>query len=300
MKTIVTCMAIAMTVLVCSCNNQNKIKDPEPDAESVALQAPSSAGQMADTISLSTNALVNKDTKKSKGDKKQPEPFINWDKKIIKTAHLTFELKDYKRYNTELHKSLKGFSGYIAGEEQVENDDRITNTLIIKVPVEQFEEVVNNLPTEGVKVISKQIESDDVTSQVVDTKSRIEAKKQVRLRYLELLKQARNMADILQVQSEINNIQEALELATGRVNALEHQSAYSTINLTYYQLIDNGGTTSLKPTYYHRLAEAFHDGAYFISQLIIVLVTFWPLLLLVIISLVFIKRSKGKTIKVTS
>jgi hypothetical protein len=52
---------------------------------------------------------------------------------------------------------------------------------------------------------------------VVDTRSRMEAKKQMRDRYLELLKQARNMKEILEVQQVINSIQEDIESGSGRV-----------------------------------------------------------------------------------
>jgi hypothetical protein len=55
----------------------------------------------------------------------------------------------------------------------------------------------------------------------------------------------------------------------------------------------------VKPTYYQRLAEAFKEGAYFISQLLIVLVTFWPVLLLATIGVIILKRLKIKTRKVS-
>jgi len=51
---------------------------------------------------------------------------------------------------------------------------------------------------------------------MADTRSRLETKKEVRERYLDLLKQARNMKDILAVQNEINDIQEQMEGAAGR------------------------------------------------------------------------------------
>ena len=78
----------------------------------------------------------------------------------------------------------------------------------------------------------KKITSEDVTTEVIDTRSRLEAKKQVRLRYLDLLKQAKNMEEILSVQSEINGIQEQIESAAGRMEYLQHSSSFSTIHLT--------------------------------------------------------------------
>ena len=49
------------------------------------------------------------------------------------------------------------------------------------------------------KINEKQITSEDVSAEYVDSRSRLEAKKQVRFRYLELLKGAKNMSDITEV-----------------------------------------------------------------------------------------------------
>ncbi|HET9826268.1 MAG TPA: DUF4349 domain-containing protein [Chitinophagaceae bacterium] len=46
------------------------------------------------------------------------------------------------------------------------------------------------------------------------------------------------MQDILNVQNEINGIQEDIEAAAGRIEYLSHSSSYSTINLTYFQILD--------------------------------------------------------------
>ncbi len=226
-----------------------------------------------------------------------PSPVMDWDKKIIKTADLTLELKDYKLYNNNLHRNLKNYGAYIASEEQNKTEEMITNSLVIKVPVDKFEDLMNALPFEGVKIINKKIHTDDVTAEVVDTKSRIEAKKQVRARYLELLKQAKNMSDILQVQGEINTIHEELESAAGRVNYLVHQSAYSTINLTCYQYLNGTSSKDIQPTFFTKLTDAFSNGASILKQLLLFMVTIWPVLLISITGYLLIKKSKLKPVK---
>ncbi|MGO8055700.1 DUF4349 domain-containing protein, partial [Rhizobium leguminosarum] len=97
-----------------------------------------------------------------------------------------------------------------------------------KVPVDRFDEAINLLAETDEKILERKIGSEDVTGDVVDTRSRMEAKKQVRERYLDLLKQAKNINEILQVQTEINNIQVDIESAAGRVNYLSHAAALST------------------------------------------------------------------------
>ncbi len=214
----------------------------------------------------------------------------DWDKKIIKTANITLELKDYASYNNAIHAKLKGYGGYIAQEQQTQNDVQIQNEISIKVPVERFEDLMNTIGGEGIKIISKTISTEDVTGEVVDIKARLEAKKQVRFRYLDLLKDAKKMDDILQVQNEINSIQEDIEAANGRVNYLMHQSAFSTINLKYFQYLNGLTAKDAEPDFLSKLSEAFKNGTSVITNLFLFAIAIWPLIVCGIIVWIWIKR----------
>jgi len=75
----------------------------------------------------------------------------------------------------------------------------------------------------------------------------------MRLKYLEFLKQSKNMEEVLQVQNEINSIQEEIESTAGRVEFLSHQSFYSTINLTFYQPINGYKPVDGPPAFFTRV-----------------------------------------------
>ncbi|MGC4103643.1 DUF4349 domain-containing protein [Ferruginibacter sp.] len=212
----------------------------------------------------------------------KPAANPDWDKKIIKTATLNLEVKDFKTYNDNIHKTVKQFGGYIASEQQNLTDEKSETVIAIKVPVEQFEAMMNQLPGGDIKVLERRINTEDVTGEMVDTKSRLEAKKQVRLKYLEFLKQSKNMEEVLQVQSEVNSIQEEIESAAGRVEFLSHQAAYSTINLTFSQPLPGYKPVDTAPSFFTRVGNAFKAGAGWIADLFIGLIAIWPLLLIII------------------
>jgi hypothetical protein len=214
----------------------------------------------------------------------------DWDKKIIKTAFLKLEVKDFKIYSDIVHSAAKQYGGYVANEEQNQSDEKKESTISIKVPVEQFESIMAQLPNDAEKIIEKKITTEDVTGEVVDTKSRLQAKEQMRLKYLEFLKQAKNMEDVLKVQSEINEIQEEMESASGRINYLSHQSSYSTINVTFFQPLPGYNPNNGNPGFLTRTAEAFKKGFNFFGEIFIGIISIWPLLLLAIIVWAFFKR----------
>ena len=220
----------------------------------------------------------------------------DWDKKIIRTAFLKLEVKDFKAYSDIVHRAAKQYGGYIANEEQNQSAEKKESTISIKVPVEQFESLLNQLPSDSDKIIEKKITTEDVTGEVVDTKSRLQAKEQMRLKYLEFLKQAKNMEDVLKVQDEINNIQEEMESASGRINYLSHQSAYSTINLTFYQPLEGYNPSNDSPGFFTRISGAFKTGFDLIAEIFIGIVSIWPLCLLIFIAWIFWKRHSWRVV----
>lgn len=59
----------------------------------------------------------------------------DWDKKIIKTAYLKLEIKNFKTYSDVVRKVAKQYGGYIANEEQNQSEEKIESTVTIKAPV---------------------------------------------------------------------------------------------------------------------------------------------------------------------
>ncbi len=293
MKQVCSAILLGMSILLFSCQSRNNEKTQDVATTSMepvsAIGAPiQNEGMIADSaIGLPTveDQVLNGGTQ---------APIIDWEKKIIKTADVSLEVKNYTTYDRFVHGSTKKFGSYIASEQQRKSDDRMENSISIKVPVDQFEALINSLPGDDAKVIEKRINTEDVTDQLVDTKARIEAKKQVRDRYLVLLQQANKMKDILDVQREINAIQEELEAAQGRVQYLTHQSAYSTINLTYFEVL-NGGSGS-ENSFLSKLKDALKSGAGIITGLLIVIASFWPIILVVVLGWWLIKKNAAKRI----
>lgn len=220
----------------------------------------------------------------------------DWDKKIIKTGSLTIQVKDFKKYSEILRTAVKQYGGYIANEEQNQSGETLESTVSIKVPVDRFDDMMSQLPEGTEKLVSKKISSDDVTGEIIDVKSRLQAKEQMRLKYLEFLKQSKNMEDVLKVQAEINDIQEVIESASGRVNYLKHQSSFSTINLVYFQPLPGYQPTNDNPGFFTRSILAFKSGFHFLAEIIIGIISVWPMILLVFVCLFIFKKVTVKGI----
>lgn len=290
--------ALCIAAIAMSCGQANNTD--QTNGSDIALNNVSEKNASYDLANEQINkkiaGLASIDTTSSFNDSilHSGSPTIDWDKKIIKNAHVTLELKDYNAYNSSLHNKLKSYGAYIAQEQQTETDGQISNDISIKVPVDKFDDLMNSLSGEGIKVLEKTVSTEDVTGEVVDTKARIEAKKEVRAKYIELLRQAKSMKDILEVQNEINSIQEDIESATGRVNYLTHSAAYSTINLRYYQFLNGVTSKDIEPGFLSNVADAFKTGSSVITNLILFFISIWPIVGAGILLIIYVKKIRVK------
>ncbi len=299
MKTYLFVLLILLVACIASCGTTPD-KTNTPGAAANQKQDLLSLTQLNRVAADSVSSAVNENDKDEVYQNGQ-QPYLDWDKKIIKTADIQSESKDYKIYNQQLHHLIKHYGGWTAAEDETQEPYKLSNRISIKVPINQFEAMVQAITGLDGKLVEKKISSEDVTGQVVDARGRIEAKKQVRERYMELLKQAKTMEDILKVQEEINGIHEELELTSTRLESLQHQSAYSTININFFQWV-NGEAP--KPdgefSFGSRLVNALENGARWLMELTIGLLSIWPLLIASILFYMYIRRKnflKTTTVK---
>ena len=273
-------LAALLLLLFFSCNQSDYKSDAKVP---IVVTSPTVA---ADSSTASPADGLAKYEPVSPGNAGQPHPpqtapqaNPDWDRKIVKTADLTVETRSFARLTERIHRLVRENGGYIAQEEQTRIASRIDDDISIKIPVDRFEDFVQQIPADSDQVMDKKVTSQDVSMEVVDIKSRLETKKEVRDRYLALLRQAHNTQEILTTQQEVDGIQQELEAAAGRVNFLSHAAVFSTVHLKSFQILNPNGieTPSPQPTFLHKIKLSFLVGWEALSSLLLGLMTVWPI-----------------------
>lgn len=213
---------------------------------------------------------------------------------MIRLADLVAEMKDYKAGDQLLRKQIAAYNAYVISEEQHTSSFRLENNIVIRVPAAKFDQLVNAISGEGITVLRRNISTEDVTAEAADTKARVAAKTAIRNQYYALLKQAKSIKDILEIQKEINALQEDIEVTTARTHYLTNQTQYSTIRLQYFQYLEITDTPD-KVTYFSRLKNAFITGGSFFADILVLLTGAWPFLLLIIAGIWIWKKRKKPT-----
>lgn len=293
-------MALAMLcILLLSCNQKAENK---ADVQEILLNKPEEIAIAADTTAFAAPQPAGDEERQpvARKEKQVNTPPADWSKKIIKTANVSVEVKDHQKFSEMLRSLMLQQGGYIARENQQQSDYKMETTVTLKVPVDRFDETVSLVNKDVIRTNEKRINSDDVTAEYVDTRSRLESRKLVRQRYLELLKDAHKMSDILEVEQEINSIQEEIEAAAGRMNYLNQSAAMSTIELTYYQVLDAAAGEESQPGFGTELVNALKSGSSALGSLLLFLLSGWPFIGGGIAVLWFLRRRMKKVKTVTA
>jgi len=169
----------------------------------------------------------------------QPENTATIDRKVIKKGEIEFETTDLDETKSLIVQTVRELDGYIENDKVVNSTHRLEHRLIIRVPADKFDELLENI-SEGVeKFDRKNIDVLDVTEEYIDVQSRVKTKKELQARYTELLAQATGVDDMLNIEREIGKLQTEIESAEGRMRYLHDRIAFSTLTVTCYQKVES-------------------------------------------------------------
>jgi hypothetical protein len=216
-------------------------------------------------------------------------------RKLIKEANLEWETSNIVKTHDFIVSKTPKFDAYIANDKQYKSVYELSNYMTVKVPADKFDDFMNEIQSDVKHFDRKEIKVFDVTEEYVDVATRIKTKKELEQRYLEILKKAATVADILKVETELNTVRRDIETAEGRMKILNHQISLSTFEIHFYE------TTSVPVGFWGEIGKQFVEGWYLILYGILWLIGIWPVLLAVVAFAVFIyKRRKKRKLLLSS
>ena len=246
------------------------------------------------TIPESTEAdydFENQTQTTSAKSKNTAEP-IRRERQIIKTANYRFQVKKVNESSAKIQSIVKDFSGYITSMNEATTRYDRSNNIVIRVPNDQFEKLLETLLAEAIHVNHKRINSRDVTEEFVDLEIRLKTKKDVRQKYIELLRnKAKSVKDVLAAEEAIRQLTEEIEAKEGRLRFLKNQVGMSTVNLEIYQKVEyKAEPNTYQISFLTKVKNAFVNGWELVGSIFIGMVNIWPLMIL--LGLIIWKRKR--------
>ena len=197
------------------------------------------------------------------------------DRKLIKTGFLNIAVEDVRQTKSQIDRVCKEYNAYVSSETQSSYRERFEYNQVIRIPAAHFDSFVNKIEALGVEVKHKNIETSDVTEEFIDKEARIKTKKELESRYREILKQAKEVSDILSIEAQLNHVRADIESMEGRLNYLRNQVDHSTLTLTFYEAI------GIESGFGSKTVAALGNGWDMLLIFLIGLVNVWPFLLLI-------------------
>ncbi len=148
---------------------------------------------------------------------------------IIKNGELTLIVADTDRALDQATGIAVNSGGYVVSSKTWNSGDTKSATLTMGVPSDQFEAVQRQLRALAVKVQSDTSSGQDVSDEFVDLQARLTNLEATAARIRELLKDAKDVDEALQVNLKLSEVESEIEQIKGRMQYLKDRSAFSTI-----------------------------------------------------------------------
>ena len=170
-------------------------------ADRAAVDSPMAADYSLNTLSLESSA--DNGTAVYSEDDAAAAAHSTDHAKIIYTANLSLESKDYDAARAALDAALAEAGGYLeSSSEYSDAGDSRSVSLTYRVPQQNYENFLAAVAEAG-NVTYKNQQADDVTAQYMDVETRLENLKNQRTRLQQLQQQADNLSDLLEIESSL-------------------------------------------------------------------------------------------------
>ncbi len=218
-------------------------------------------------------------------------------KKIIKDGRMGLKVTDLEKTKTRIDTLVRNFGGYYANENFSNTDWESSYNLKIRLPFSNFEKFIAVIESGIGEVQYKGIDARDVTDQFIDLETRLENKRNYLARYNDLLKQAKSVKEILEIEEKIRVLEEEIDSVTGRLKYLSDLVDYSTLDLTITKRKEFKYNPADRDRFAERLKQSLSKGWFGFVDFTLFLIRIWPVWIIVILLIFAWKRYKKTRLK---
>lgn len=207
---------------------------------------------------------------------------------LIKNGSIRFKTNDFQTSRKILFTLIERFNGIVQNESTDRYDNSINLYLDCKIPSARFDAFVDTLEVVFGRPESRNIRVEDITRSYRDTQARIQTKKELENRYRELLKQAKTVSEMLEIEAKLNEVRYEIEQYEQMLKNYDNQLAFSTLSISLYQ------EAKPDPEFFKNIGEGLLEGWRNFLKFIIGIVHLWPFVILFLVVIYLLKIRKKR------
>ena len=235
------------------------------------------------------------------------------DRLVIRNANMSIRELDTTQTIENISKIAGQFGGFVVQsntwlEAYYSGVDLPHGSITIRVKAENFDTAIamieSNVPDPEENVISKDISGKDITSEYVDSSSKLTSLEATQKKLYEILDTSKKVEDTLNVYREISNIETQIEVLKGQLKYMEESAALSSI-VVNIQPIKPEKEIEIKKwsltTIVKNAIQDLIDGLQIFGEgLIYFVISVLPFLLIISVPIFFILRAIIRKIRKSS
>lgn len=151
---------------------------------------------------------------------------------LVKTASLEVSVKSIPEATEAAVKITEKSGGYVRETEVQKDRDAKMN---LGIPADRLMIVLDELSQLGIET-NRHVSSEDVTDQVVDMEAELLNKRALRDRLRSLLERAKDVKDVLSIESELTRLQTEIDSSEGRLKKMRSDITFSVLSLQLWPM----------------------------------------------------------------
>ena len=274
------------------------------------LSSASQALEMAQSDSSVSTEMYDMDSGATEESSVNGEKLLEPERKIIKSSQLSLETAKFNDVINSLEDMVKSYGGYIASSsidaEGINNNYQCLRfaSYKINVPSDKLDDFLDE-SSKLATVRNKSTSAEDITAQYYDNESRLKSLQIQEERYLEILKTATEVKDIIEIENALTDVRYEIENLTTCLNKISNLVDMATVNINIQEVSQETVAQSVPKTLGEKISSSFVNSLKKIKEFsintVIFIIAAIPYLIIISILLVLslgiykaIKNKKSK------
>jgi hypothetical protein len=162
--------------------------------------------------------------------------------KLVRKVWLEAEIETMDPLLEDVSKRLTELEGYVESRN-VYNGSQYggkryrSAELTLRIPADKLDRFISQV-SEKANIVSNRETAEDITLTYVATESRVNALRTEQTRLMELLAEAKNMGDLLQIEDRLTQVRAELEKLESQLLVYENMVDYGTVYLTVREVTE--------------------------------------------------------------
>lgn len=296
-----TLLSTLLAVFLFACGSESMAKYESPSSSTMGVESASmeemDSYSMDDEIEMESPRTAEPPAPPAPNG--QPQKSTPRQQKIIYTASARAQVENLDTALARMTYMITQSGGFLSSQHRSNSTYEHAAQLTIRLPAGKLDGALAFLPQISEQIDYQNLDSRDVTAQWLDLETRLQTKRDVRDRYIDILRnRAQKVEDILNAEDKIRVITEEIEAKEGQLRYLRDQVSLSTLTLELYETVeyrDTGATYTR--SFGSKLMASLAFGWELVQDLLLGTLAIWPLLILGVLGIWLFRRWRSKRAK---